>query len=250
MTVSEHKQTSISTRLSELAVQMAGLAARATIQIVEASAGLSPRGTWRLFAQGDQIGERVAMLEKITRTSVRNLQGKAPFDPLRRERVGNRHLRERNLVGHLITPPGPRMSLFASCHPGTWVGPSFIPALAIDEQLALFGGPANSAGEQTVWSCTSPEYVDEVCHLWEKAKEMSIPIWDVPGVIRLTERQITVAGLLIGGFTDSRIAKTFGVSQRTVSSEISVLCEALQAGSRFELGLALGEAVSTRVRAG
>lgn len=68
--------------------------------------------------------------------------------------------------------------------------------------------------------------MDKVCHLWEKAKEMSIPIWDLPGIIRLTERQITVAGLLINGFTDSRIAKTFGVSQRTVSSEISVLCKA------------------------
>jgi DNA-binding NarL/FixJ family response regulator len=67
------------------------------------------------------------------------------------------------------------------------------------------------------------------------------PILAGPHPLR-TAREEAVVGLLTRGYTDETIARTLGLSKRTVSYTISGLMRRLGAGNRFQLAWILGRA--------
>lgn len=197
----------------------------------------------KLFAEGlPAILDRLVILERATRSVVYNLQRQMYFDPLRRERQLNQRTRSRRLRGHLIAAPNDYLSLIAPCHPDTWVAPVQMMGLAIDEHIALFPGPVSPRGLPTAWLCTDLSLVGEFCEIWEETKRQAVPIHDVPGLVRLTERQIDIAALLSRGAKDATIARLLGVSLRTVTSDVGRLLDALEVSTRWEAGMVMGRA--------
>ncbi|MEV6814629.1 helix-turn-helix transcriptional regulator [Micromonospora sp. NPDC051296] len=195
------------------------------------------------FAEGlPAILDRLVVLERSTRSAVYNLQPQMFFDPLRRERDLNRRTRARKLKGHLIASPNDYLSLLAPCHPDTWVAPVHLMGIAIDERLALFPGPVSPGGRPTAWLCADRSLVAMFCEIWEEAKRQAVPIYDVPGLARLTERQVDIAALLARGAKDATVARLLGVSQRTVTSDIGRILDALGVSTRWEAGMIMGRA--------
>lgn len=203
----------------------------------------SPGASMQLFAQGlASIFERMPKLERVTSSTVYNLNRRPLFDPLRRERDPNQRTRDRGIRGHMIVNPVDHLSLVGACHPETWVAPVRLSGIAIDERLALFSGPYTPDGQPTVWLCRDPDLVAEFCDLWWETQQRAVPIRDVPGVVPLTERQLEVASLISRGAKDATIARRLGVSPRTVTSDIGRLLDALGVSTRWEGGMALGRA--------
>lgn len=60
-----------------------------------------------------------------------------------------------------------------------------------------------------------------------------------PAATEPTERQLAIGELMSIGLKDAAIARTLGLSLRTVRSEISLLVAALGARSRFQAGCLL-----------
>lgn len=214
-----------------------------TEKVLAAQRGEIADNDLRLFAEGlPAIIDRLPVLERATGSAVYNLQQRTHFDPLRRERSLNRRARSRRLRGHLITPAADHLSLIAACHPDTWVAPVPLIGLAIDERVALFPGPLSVRGLPTAWLCRDRELVSAFCEIWEDTKRQAIPIHDVPGVVRLSERQVDVAALLSRGAKDATIARRLGVSPRTVTSDIGRLLDAFRVSTRWEAGMVIGRA--------
>ncbi|WP_139131425.1 helix-turn-helix transcriptional regulator [Micromonospora halophytica] len=212
-------------------------------RILDAQRSGVPDSGLRLFAEGlPAILSRLPMLESATKRVVHNLQQVIPFDPLRRERELNLRTRIRKINGHLIVAPSEHLSLVAACHPDTWVAPVRIAGLAVDERLALFPGPPSPQGLPTAWLSTDRNLIAEFCGIWEDVKRLAVPINDMPGVVRLTERQLDVAALLSRGAKDATSARLLGVSLRTVTSDIGKLMDAFGVATRWEAGMAIGRA--------
>lgn len=201
----------------------------------------------RFFAEGlSSITNRLWMLERTTRRVVYNLQQRTWFDPLRRERQLNLRTRSRKLRGHLITQPVDHLPLIATCHPDTWIAPVHLTGIAIDERLALFPGPMSSRGLPTAWLCTDQDIVTAFCGIWEESQRQAVPISEVPGIVRLSERQVDIAALLSRGAKDATVARLLGVSPRTVTSEIGRLLDAFGVSTRWEAGMVIGRACPPR----
>lgn len=213
-------------------------------RIAEAAEGGYEDPGMKLFGVGiSTINTRLGQLERATRSIVHNLQPRMLFDPLRRERAVNQRWWARGLEGHVIASGvnnAQHMALLAVCHPDAWVGEVELSGLAIDERLALFPGPLSVQGQPTAWLCSHPDLVAELCGLWTEIKREAMPIHDVPGLVRLTERQLATVSLLSQGHKDATIARLQGVSPRTVTSDVGRILDALGVGTRWEAGIVLG----------
>ncbi|MET9880822.1 helix-turn-helix transcriptional regulator [Actinacidiphila glaucinigra] len=70
-------------------------------------------------------------------------------------------------------------------------------------------------------------------HYWQSAEEI-LP--RTPTSTTLTERERQIAQLLVGGLTDEAIARTLGISERTVRRILAELMSKARADSRVQLG--------------
>ncbi|SBT45693.1 helix-turn-helix transcriptional regulator [Micromonospora auratinigra] len=202
-----------------------------------------PDSAVRHFATGlGRINDRLAVLERATRSVVYGLNMRALFDPLRREREPDLHSRARGILGHSMTNPNGHLSLVAAASPDMWVAPVRTTGIVVDERLGLFPGPPGPAGEATAWLCRDEDLIAQFCELWWATKRQAVPIHDVPGVVPLSERQLAVAGLLSQGAKDATIARRLGVSLRTVSNDVGRLLDSFGVGTRWEAGMVLGRA--------
>ncbi|MCP2322257.1 DNA-binding CsgD family transcriptional regulator [Hamadaea flava] len=233
----------MTTEPPDLTARSWALRAEVARRVADAMYAGAPQGRMRLFAEGlSEINSRLPALERITESSIFNLQPRTFFDPLRREREPNQRTRLRGIRGHMITAPAVHLSLLAACHPDTWVAPVHIAGLVIDERLALFPGPLSVRGKPTAWLCDDPDLIEAFCDLWVRVQDVAVPIRDIPGVVELTERQLNVVSLLSAGAKDATVARLLGVSARTVTSDVSRIFEALHVSTRWEAGMVLGQA--------
>jgi DNA-binding CsgD family transcriptional regulator len=229
-------------RPDDLVAKAAALQAALYGQIAVADPD-DPDAPVRLFAAGlRSITEGLSALERATRSVVYNLNVRAVFDPLRREREPNLRTRARGIRGHMITNPNDYLSLIAAVHPDTWVAPVRTSGIVVDERLALLPGPPTPGGQSTAWLCRDQDLVMAHCDLWWETKRRAVPIREVSGVVPLTERQLEVAALLSRGAKDATIARRLGVSTRTVTTDVSRLLDAFGVATRWEGGMVLGRA--------
>ncbi|MEH0841708.1 helix-turn-helix transcriptional regulator [Micromonospora sp. CPCC 205711] len=229
--------------VDRLASMSRALEAAVSRRILAVRSGEAHDSQVRLFAEGlPAILDGLAMLEAATRYVVNNLQRSCAFDPSRRERLLNRRTRARKLQGHMILHPTEHLPLSAACHPDTWVAQVQGLGLAIDERLALFPGPYTGDGRPTAWLCSDPDLVAAFCELWHETKRSAVPVRDVPGLVRLTERQLDVVALLSKGAKDATISRLLGVSPRTVTSDVGKIMDAFGVATRWEAGMVIGRA--------
>ncbi|MFG1911873.1 LuxR C-terminal-related transcriptional regulator [Kribbella sp. NPDC048928] len=76
---------------------------------------------------------------------------------------------------------------------------------------------------------------DAVCEVYELGSRRRTPA----AVRELTTRQVAIGRMMSTGAKDAAIAREFGLSLRTVRSEISALISGLGAKSRFQAGCLL-----------
>ena len=70
----------------------------------------------------------------------------------------------------------------------------------------------------------------------ESAWRAALPVTSASPAPALTRRQYAIGNLLSDGLKDEVIARSLGLSLRTIRAEVSALCAALDATSRFQAG--------------
>ncbi len=116
------------------------------------------------------------------------------------------------------------------------------PLLVIDDR-AFLSGPLGTPLADTFWSVEDAELVERAARVFLAAWDAGTTVDDNDLPPRLPERRLEVALRLVDGFSDREIAADLGVSERTVSAEVSRIVSWVGARSR-------GHAVALLVGAG
>lgn len=190
-----------------------------------------------LFGAGDaSIVARLALLERETARSLRNLQRNWVFDPF--DEVGprlDRRARVRGVALNLLVPPrvGDRCPLFPDGLPHARFAPVDIAALLIDDVTLLCEGPRTLRGYPTAWLTSDRMLVRQFIELWDEthARSAALPVThDL-----LTGRELAMMRAVCRGEPTGRIATQNQVSPRTVERVVRELQDRLAVGSRPEL---------------
>ena len=140
---------------------------------------------------------------------------------LRRRGVEIRFILPRRIVEH-------RSPLASSHEPELRLAPVAHPMMVLDARLVLVG---DLTGE-TVWTSTDAGVVERAVSLYEwlwNAAEPAVPDGEQPP---FTPRMVQIAFRLVDGATDREIARSLGVSERTVSADIREMAIRLGVRSR------------------
>jgi DNA-binding CsgD family transcriptional regulator len=180
-----------------------------------------------------EVNEQLARIEASLSVSLWNMQrhhsssiqrGVAGLDAsLQRKRVDLRYVLPRRVAER-------RFPLVSSIVPTLRLAPVAHPLLIADGRQMVVG---DSTGE-TVWSCTDPETVAGAVRFFEdvwRAAEPAVAEGDEPP---FTRRMVDIAVRLVEGATDREIARSLGVSERTVSADVREMSTRLGARSRAQ----------------
>ena len=214
------------------------------------TAGAEPREPpgWGLFAQwhdlidrGDprftmlstvqEVAEPLARLESTIAVSIWNMQrhhniyswrDSADFDAsLRRRKVEMRMILPRRVAER-------RSPLASSFEPGLRVAPVAHPLMICDHRWVIVG---DSTGD-TVWTSADPGVVGRAVQFYEGVWGEAVPAVPEGENPPFTRRMVDIALLLVDGATDREIARSLGISERTVSSDVREMSRRLGARSR------------------
>jgi DNA-binding CsgD family transcriptional regulator len=164
------------------------------------------------------------------------LQPRYSYDPEDPGVALTRAARLRGVETELVTLPTTVEThpLLSSIFPSTLLGPVFLRGLVVDGRHAIVGGPADAVGRRVAWYTTMPAVVDSVIELWKETLPLCRPILEPGEKPPLSERQLEIARLMCIGIKDHVIARTLGLSGRTVEREVARVLTFLEAGSRTE----------------
>ncbi len=124
-----------------------------------------------------------------------------------------------------------RSPLASSHEPELRLAPVAHPMMVLDARLVLVG---DSTGE-TVWTSTDAGVVERAVGFYEwlwNAAEPAVPEGEEPP---FTPSHGQIAFLLVDGATDREIARSLGVSERTVSADIREMALRLGVRSRAQV---------------
>ena len=189
-----------------------------------------PRFT--LLATVDEAVPALAQVEAATWSSVWNMQRHAtihslapPGNPLdertRRKGVELRYVLPRRVAER-------RFPMASSHYDYLRLAPVAHPLLISDRRLVLVG---DAAGE-TLWTSTDPQVVAAAVDFFERVWHSATPAVPEGQEPPFTRRMVDVAALLVHGATDREIARSLGVSERTVSADVREMSRRLGARSR------------------
>lgn len=106
-----------------------------------------------------------------------------------------------------------------------------------DEDAALVVIPSDdSGGEVRAVHIRDVALVRPMRSFLESAWRAALPVTSASPAPALTRRQYAIGNLLSDGLKDEVIARSLGLSLRTIRAEVSALCTALDAASRFQAG--------------
>lgn len=177
---------------------------------------------WLLGEGNRRIRERMADVESRCRRSVRSMQREAPFDPYDNELERDQLSRRRGIRMAMVVsePAGFTNPYLRVMNPCARCGPVLGPAMLIDDACAVLPGVPTPGGANTAWVVTRPEMVSELRHLWRATVALSRPAaatsWP-----DLTHRQLLIARHTARGGTQAAVARSLGISERTVAHELS-----------------------------
>ena len=111
----------------------------------------------------------------------------------------------------------------------------------LERRTVLLEGPP-SEGQPTLMAVTHPGCLAAANAYWRALEASAFPCTKAGSdVEELSPRQRRIISLLAADCSDEQIAKTVGVSVRTVRYDIAHLLERLDARSRFAAGIRIGE---------
>lgn len=103
--------------------------------------------------------------------------------------------------------------------------------LLVDEEQLVLPGPPDAYGNPTAWVTRQRSIVEPFVGLWTAMWEQGAVVPRLP----LTDRQADMILAAADGHTDAVLARTFEVSQRTVSSELARACDVFGVSGRAAL---------------
>jgi DNA-binding CsgD family transcriptional regulator len=165
---------------------------------------------------------RISMWNMQRHHTIHTLRDYAGLDAsLRRKRVDLRYVLPRRVAER-------RFPLASSSEPELRLAPVAHPLLIADGRRMVVG---DSTGE-TVWTSSDPETVARAVRFYEGVwgtAEPAVPEGEDPPY---TARMVDIALRLVDGATDREIARSLGISERTVSSDVREMSRRLGARSR------------------
>lgn len=203
---------------------------------------------WELFAQwhalidaGDprftllstvqDVAASLVRLESMNTMSMWNMQRHHTIDGIRDPLGLDAKSRRKGLELRFILPrrvAQQRCPLASSHYDYLRLAPVAHPLMIGDRRRVVVG---DSTGE-AVWMSSDAEVVARAVDLYERlwaSAEPSVPVGEDPP---FTRRMVDIGVLLVGGATDREIARSLGVSERTVSADVRKLSARLGARSR------------------
>jgi DNA-binding CsgD family transcriptional regulator len=188
-----------------------------------------PRFT--LVAQVQDAAQPINQLAAKTRASVWNMQRHNTIDDLGDPLGLEAEARRRGLELRYILPrrvAESRNPLVSSYYPYLRLGPVAHPLLISDRRRILVG---DATGE-TVWASTDAGVLANAVGLFQHAWDAARPAVPEGADPPFTRRMVDIGVLLARGATDREIARTLGVSERTVSADVREMSTRLGARSR------------------
>lgn len=155
----------------------------------------------------------------------------------RRICAGDNGLRMVSIFDYESTEPEARSLL--EHEPSTAYYYAFVPLQIkiVDRRQVLMQGPADHC-EQSLISLTSGRALSAAGTYWSAVRETAVPCRRPAAVPALSDRQVEIFDLMLTGLTDEVIARTLGVSVRTVRGDVSDAEAAMGVCSRFAAGFA------------
>lgn len=205
---------------------------------------------WGLFAQwhvlidrGDprftfvstveDVAQPLALREASIRVSMWNMQRHHTIHSLRSSTAHDASLRRRGVEQRMILPTRVvqrRSPLASSFEPGLRLAPVAHPLMVCDQRWILVG---DSTGD-TVWTSSDPEVVGQAATFYDDLWRAAVPALPEGQHPPFTRRMVDIALHLVDGATDREIARSLGVSERTVSADVREMSSRLGARSRAQ----------------
>ena len=117
-----------------------------------------------------------------------------------------------------------------------------------DREEALVISRGYPAIEHLGFHTSNPAFVRYLCELFDTVWQRALPVTEhrIDGIGGLSGDQLEVLRYLVLGRTDASIARSLGVSERTVQRQIQAIQHGLDARGRFQLGIRVGEFLAER----
>ncbi|MBM6398895.1 helix-turn-helix transcriptional regulator [Phycicoccus sonneratiae] len=209
--------------------------------------GLATDGDRRMVPLGDlapAFDEGVGSLAGSVKRSVWHMTFRPTWSEVRMARPIAEVSRRRGIDARYVADrlAASRLPLLSSHHfPYFRNHPVVAPLLVVDTRAVFVGAPPGHQLAGEVWTSTAPQVVDGAIRVFDAVwRAATDPHPD--GVPRFTRRMVDVAFLLTDGASDREIARSMGVSERTVSHEVGEIIRRLGARNRAHAIALIGDA--------
>lgn len=188
-----------------------------------------PRFTW--LSTVEEVAEPLSQVAASITVSHWNMQRHWSIASIRSAVPDDERLRRRGVVSRMVIPrrvADGRCPLASSYEPELRLAPVAHPMVVADGRLVVVGDSTGDA----VWTSSAPDVVGGAVAFFESVWRTAEPAVPAGAQPPYTPRMIRVAILLVDGATDREIARSLGVSERTVSAEVREMSRRLGARSR------------------
>ncbi|MGG5258585.1 helix-turn-helix transcriptional regulator [Phycicoccus avicenniae] len=135
-----------------------------------------------------------------------------------------------------------RLPMLASHHsPYFRNHPVVAPLLVVDTRTVFIGAPPGHELAGEVWTSTAPQVVDGAVRVFDAVWRSAVAP-HAEDEAPFTRRMVDVAFMLTDGASDREIARSMGISERTVSAEVAEITKRLGARNRAHAIALIGDA--------
>ncbi len=178
--------------------------------------------------------EGLSELASSVRHSVWHLTDTPTWSEVRAARDLATVAARRGIDGRYATSPRSldRLPMLSSHHPALRVGPVPGPLLVVDSRVVYVGAPRGSELEGQVFASSTPHVTAAAAACVEAVWAQCVAAHGPGETPPFTPRMVEIGFLLTDGATDREIARTLGVSERTVSAQVAEVTRRLGARNR------------------
>jgi DNA-binding CsgD family transcriptional regulator len=190
-----------------------------------------PRFT--MFSTVEAVAAPLAELAASLRVSHWNMQRHFSIASIRKSQPDDERMRRQGVKSRMILPrrvAEGRCPLASSYELDLRLAPVAHPLLIADGRRVLVGDSTGDA----VWTTSAPDVVAAAVGLFEHVWNTAAPAVPEGEDPPYTPRMVEIALLLVDGATDREIARSLGVSERTVSADVRAMSTRLGARSRAQ----------------
>ncbi len=209
--------------------------------------GLATAGDKRMVPLGDlapAFDEGVGGLAASVKRSIWHMTFRPTWSEVRMARPIAEVSRRRGIDARYVADrmASARLPMLSSHHhPYFRNHPVVAPLLVVDTRAIFVGAPPGHDLAGEVWTSTAPQVVDGAVRVFDGVWRAAVAPHGEDAA-PFTRRMVDVAFLLTDGSSDREIARSMGVSERTVSAEVAEITRRLGARNRAHAIALIGDA--------